>query len=409
MKSIQKGFNLFMHKSSRSYTSTSRSVVIVAGKRTPIGSLMGSLSSVKAPSLSAITIRSALKQSRLNPEEIDEVILGNVLSAGIGQAPARQAAIKAGLPVSTVCTTINKVCASGMKSMTLGAQSILLGNSNAVLTGGFESMSLVPHLSYNRKGMLYGNGLLLDSIFHDGLLDPYDNIPMGSCSEKTVRDYSISRQAQDDYTELTYKRASEADFSTEITSVDLEEKGKVLSVTEDEEIKRFRPEKFRSLKPVFDKDGTITAANASKINDGACSLILMDEELAKSRGIKALARVKGFADSEVSPIDFSISPSSSIQRLLKEQSLTVGDISAWEINEAFACVALANMKILGLKEDKVNLHGGAVALGHPIGMSGARIVLSLMNVLRRTRGGLGIAAICNGGGGSTAVLIENLV
>lgn len=409
MNSFKRTLNLLTHKSLKSYSSSTRSVVIVAGKRTPIGSLMGSLSTVKAPSLSAITIRAALKESRLNAEEIDEVILGNVLSAGIGQAPARQAAVKAGLPVSTVCTTINKVCASGLKSMTLGAQSIQLGHSNTVLAGGFESMSLVPHLSYNRKGMLYGNGLLLDSIFHDGLLDPYDNIPMGSCSEKTVKDYKISRQAQDDYTELTYKRASQADFANEITSVDLEEKGKVQSVTADEEISRFRPEKFRSLKPVFDKDGTITAANASKINDGACSLILMDEELAKSRGVKALARIKGFADSEVAPIDFSISPSAAVQRLLKEQSLTVGDISAWEINEAFACVALANMKILGLKEEKVNLHGGAVALGHPIGMSGARIVLSLMSVLRKNRGGLGIAAICNGGGGSTAVLIENLI
>jgi acetyl-CoA C-acetyltransferase len=388
-----------------------KSVVIVAAKRTPIGSLMGTLSNVKATSLGACAIKGALEESKLKAEEIDQVILGNVISAGIGQAPARQAAIKAGLTHNTICTTINKVCASGMKSVTLGAQSIALGQSQIVVAGGFESMSLTPHYIYYRKGIPYGSGNIVDGIYNDGLLDAYDFTPMGLCAEKTVKDYSISRLAQDDYCELSYKRVKEADFSNEISVVEIENpKTKKLEVIDkDEEPGKFIPEKFRSLKPVFDKNGSITAANSSKINDGGCAIFLADEEFAKSRGLNILARIKAYEDAEIAPVDFSTAPSTGITKLLKNNGLKINDICAFEINEAFASVVLANMKILGINESKVNLNGGAVALGHPIGMSGARIILSLMTVLQKTQGKLGIASICNGGGGSTSILLENMI
>lgn len=387
-----------------------KNVVIVAAKRTAIGSLMGSLSAVKATSLGAAAIQGAMKQATLNQDEVDEAIFGNVLSAGQGQAPARQAVIKSGLGKHTVCTTINKVCASGIKSISLGAQSIALGKSKVVLTGGFESMSFAPHLVYARKPMIYGNGILLDSIYHDGLLDAYDNVAMGVCAEKTAKDYSISREEQDNYCELSYSRAQKADFSQEITSVDIEDPKtkKLVLITKDDEPGKFLPNKFRGLKPAFDKNGTITAANASKINDGAACIILAEEEYAKSRGLNILARIKGYEDAEIAPVDFSIAPSSGITKLLKNNNLKTSDISAFEINEAFSSVALANMKILGLNSDKVNINGGAVALGHPIGASGARIVVTLLSVLNQNKGKLGIASICNGGGGSTSLLIENL-
>lgn len=393
-----------------------KSTVIVAAKRTPIGSLLGSLSSVKASSLGACTIKAVLDQSKLTSNDIDQVILGNVVSSGIGQAPARQAAIKAGLSHNTICTTINKVCASGMKSVTLGAQSIALGQSKAIIAGGFESMSLTPHYVYHRKGIPYGNGFLLDGIYHDGLLDAFDNVPMGVCAEKTVKDYSISRQSQDDYCELSYSRTKKVineknNFNNEICNVEIEnpKTKKLQIVSEDEEPNKFLQDKFRNLRPVFDKTGTITAANASKINDGACSMLIVEEEYAKSKNLQILARIKAYEDAEISPVDFSIAPASGILKLLKNNNLKVNDISAFEINEAFSSVVLANMNILGVDVNKVNLHGGAVALGHPIGMSGARIILSLMSVLQKNKGGLGIASICNGGGGSTSILIENMI
>lgn len=387
-----------------------KKIVIVSGKRTPIGTLMSSLADVHGPSLGAIAIKAALKQSTLKAEEIDEVIMGNVVSSGSGQAPARQAALKAGLPESTVCTTINKVCASGMKSITLGYQSIILGNSNVVVAGGFESMSNTPHYLYLRKQIPYGNSVAVDGIFHDGLMDPFDKIPMGLCAEKTVRDYKITREDNDKYCHLSYKRAKEANFSEEITPVDIEnpKTKKIVSITVDEEPSKYNADKISTLKPAFEKDGTITAANSSKLNDGGCALILMEEEAAKKRGIKPLGRILAYQDAEIKPIDFSKCPSTGITKLLTKQGLKITDIDAFEINEAFASVVLANMKILGIDEKKTNLHGGAVALGHPIGMSGARIVVSLLNVLNEKKGKLGIASICNGGGGSTSILVENL-
>lgn len=387
-----------------------KSVVIVAAKRTPIGSLLGSLSAVKASSLGAVAVRAAVAQAKISPEEVDEVIFGNVVSSGIGQAPARQACIKGGLPINTVCTTVNKVCSSGMKSVTLGAQSIALGHSKVVMAGGFESMSNIPHYAYLRRPVTYGNSGLTDGISHDGLLDAFDGVPMGVCAEKTVKDYSLTRQAQDDYCQLSYKRVKEADFSQEIAPVEIEnpKTKKLESISVDEEPGKFLPDKFRNLKPAFDKNGSITAANASKINDGGCAILLVDEEYAKSRGLTILARIKGYQDSEIAPVDFSIAPGAGITKLLKNHNLTTSDISAFEINEAFSSVVLANMKILGINEQKVNLHGGAVALGHPIGMSGARIILSLISVLHKNKGKLGVASICNGGGGSTSILIENL-
>lgn len=387
-----------------------KSIVIVSAKRTPIGSLLGSLSSVKATSLGAVSLKAALEESKLKPEEIEQVILGNVVSSGIGQAPARQVSIKSGLPYSTICTTINKVCASGLKSVTLGAQSIALGQSKVVVAGGFESMSMIPHYLYMRKGIAYGNGGVIDGIFNDGLLDPYDNVPMGVCAEKTVKDYKISREEQDDYCELSYKRSKEADFTKEIIGVELEnpKTKKIEVVKQDEEPQKFQPDKIRKLKPAFvSEGGSITAANSSKINDGACSLILVEEEYARSRGLNVLCRIKSYQDAEIQPVDFSISPATGINKLLKSNGLTVKDIRSFEINEAFSSVVLANMKILGIDIGKVNTRGGAVSLGHPIGMSGARILLSLIYSLEKT-GGLGVASICNGGGGSTSILIERV-
>lgn len=387
-----------------------KNVVIVAGKRTPIGSLMGSLSDVHASSLGAIAIKGAMKQAKLSSDEIDEVIMGNVVSAGIGQAPARQAAIKAGLSVNTVCTTVNKVCSSGMKSVTLGSQSISLGVSKIVVTGGFESMSNIPHYASLRKGTTYGNSPLIDGILCDGLMDPYDKVPMGVCAEKTVKEFSISREEQDNFCKLSYDRARKAKFTDEIEPVEIQnpKTKQLVSITEDDEPKKYMPDKISSLKPAFEKDGTITAANASKVNDGGCALILMEEELAKSKNLQPLARIIGYQDAEISPVDFGKCPSVGIMKLLKKHQLDVSNISAFEINEAFAAVALANAKILGIKLDNLNINGGAVALGHPIGMSGARIILALIKSLTEKKGKLGIASICNGGGGSTTILIENL-
>ena len=387
-----------------------KKVVIVAAKRTPIGCFNGALSEVHASSLGAIAIKGALKESKLNPEEIDEVIMGNVVSAGVGQAPARQAAIKAGLSKNTVCTTVNKVCSSGMKSITMGAQSIALGDSEIVVAGGFENMSLIPHYMSLRKPVLFGEGRAADGIQYDGLTDYFAKVPMGVCAEKTVKDYKITREEQDEYCHLSYTRARDTDFSGEIEPVEIENPRtkKLVTISHDEEPKKYMPEKIEKLRPAFDKEGSITAGNASKINDGGCALILMEESLAKSKGIKPLARIMSYQDAEIEAVDFSVAPASGVTKLLKKNGLKVDDIDVFEFNEAFSSVALANMKILGLNQEKVNLHGGAVALGHPIGMSGARVVLSLLIFLNEKNGTYGVASICNGGGGSTSILIENL-
>jgi len=391
-----------------------RNVVIVNAKRTPIGSFNGKLSQFHPALLGAAAIDSAIFTSKIQKEDVEEVIMGNVISAGMGQAPARQAAIRAGLKKTTVCTTVNKVCSSGMKAVMFGAQKIMLGERDVVVAGGFESMSLVPHYIFMRKGHPYGHAQMVDGVLFDGLTDSFNGRHMGECAEKTGKELKISRQQMDDYAILSYERSLAAAksglFQKEMVHLSREiKKGVTEEIKEDEEPLKFMKDKIPTLKPVFDKEGGITAANASKLNDGACAIVLMSEDLAKSKGLTPIARIRGFTDAEVEPVDFSIAPTSAIQRLLKRNNCKIEDISHFEFNEAFSSVALANMKLLGLNQDKVNLHGGAVSLGHPIGMSGARIILSLINVMQNNNGKLGIAAICNGGGGSSSILIERLV
>jgi acetyl-CoA C-acetyltransferase len=391
----------------------SENIVIVNGKRTPIGSFMGKLSNIHGSLLGSAAIQGSLQAAKINPEEVDEVILGNVISAGLGQAPARQAAIKAGLKPTTVCTTINKVCSSGMKSVDFAYQSILTGNSKIVVAGGFESMSLVPHYLYMRKALPFGEASLIDGVMYDGLTDSFKKYLMGHCAEKTNRDLKITRQEQDEYCFSSYERSIEANkkglFKKEIVEIISEgKKGQKETISEDEEYQRYLKDKIPTLKPVFDKDGSVTAANASKNADGGCAMIVMSEKHAKERGLTPIARIRGFADAEIESVDFSIAPTSVINKLLKKVNLKLNDIDYFEINEAFSSTPLANMKLLGIKHDKMNVHGGAVSLGHPIGASGARIMLSLINVLQSNNGKLGIAAICNGGGGASAVCLEKI-
>lgn len=395
------------------FSSISSNIVIVNGKRTPIGSFMGKLSSIHATSLGGYAIQGAISSSNINKEDVDELIMGNVISAGLGQAPARQAAIKGGLPNSVTCTTINKVCSSGMKAVHYAAQSIQTGNSKIVIAGGFESMSNVPHYLYTRRPTVWGEVALKDGIIRDGLFDSFNEILMGSCAEKTNRDYKLTRKEQDDWAMQSYERAIAANkaghFLKELVEIKIDlGKGKHELMTEDEECQKYLKDKIPTLKPVFEKDGSITAANASKNADGACAMVLMTEEEAKARGLTPIAKIRGFADAELAPIDFSIAPSSAVHLLLKKTGLKIEDIDHFEFNEAFAGTILANQQILKIKSDKVNLHGGAVSLGHPIGMSGARIILSLINVLRTNNGKIGIAAICNGGGGASSICIERL-
>ncbi|CAK93742.1 unnamed protein product (macronuclear) [Paramecium tetraurelia] len=386
-----------------------KAAYIVSAARTPIGCFLGKLSKVKATELGATAIKGALSQVSIPQDAIDEAILGNVCSAGIGQAPARQAVIKAGLPSSTPCTTINKVCSSGMKSVTFGSQSIQLGQSNIVITGGFESMSNIPHYINARQPLKYGDGKLLDGLATDGLSDAYSNVAMGVCAEKTVNDLKLTRQLQDDYTITSYERALESiktgRWAHEITPVQVS-KNEV--VTEDEEVKRYQKEKIPILNPVFAKNGSVTAANSSKINDGACAIILASEEALKKYNLTPLARIVSYADAELDPMDFCIAPTKSSAKALQRAGLKLTNIDYHEINEAFAATVLANMKLLDLPLDRINVNGGAVALGHPIGMSGARIILSLLTVLKQNQGKYGLAGICNGGGGATSIIIENL-
>ncbi len=392
----------------------SESIVIVNGKRTPIGSFLGKLSSFHASDLGAAAIQGALLSSKVSNEEVDEVIMGNVISAGLGQAPARQAAIKAGLPSSVCCTTINKVCSSGLKSIHFAMQSIQTGNSKIVVAGGFESMSLVPHYLYIRKPYPWGEATMVDGIQFDGLTDSFNRSLMGNCAEKTNKELNITRQEQDEYCISSYEKAITANkqglLAKEIVPLILQDQKKKQEITigEDEECQRFLKDKIPTLKPVFEKNGTITAANASKNADGGCALVLMSEKLALEKGLKPIARVIGFADSEINPIDFSIAPASAVQKLSIKTGIDLKNIDCFEFNEAFSSVALANIKLLGLDKEKVNIHGGAVALGHPIGMSGARIVLSLVNALQVRNGKYGIASICNGGGGSSSICIEKI-
>ncbi|MCC6721823.1 MAG: acetyl-CoA C-acyltransferase [Bacteroidia bacterium] len=391
-----------------------KEVYIVSAVRTPMGSFMGSLSTVSAPKLGAAAIKGAINKIGLSPNEIDEVIMGCVLQAGLGQAPARQAAIFAGLPEKVVCTTVNKVCASGMKSVAFAAQSIMLGNADVVIAGGMENMSMVPHyLIGSRNGTKYGNINMIDGLQFDGLVNVYDQQIMGSCAELCADKYEITRQMQDDFAIESYKRSASAwqnkKFDAEIVPVEIpQRKGEPIIFAEDEEYKNVKFDKIPSLPTVFKKDGTVTAANASTMNDGAAALILMSKEKMVQLNLKPLAKISGFADAEQAPEWFTTSPSLALPKAAEKAGLNISDIDFFEFNEAFSVVGLANNKILGLSADKVNVNGGAVSLGHPLGCSGARIIVTLINVLKQNNAKYGAAAICNGGGGASAIVIENL-
>jgi len=390
-----------------------KEVVIVAATRTPIGSFGGSLSSLSATQLGAIVIKAAIEQSGLKPEHIQEVFLGNVMSANIGQAPATQAAIFGGLPYLPA-TTVNKVCASGMKAIALAAQSIALGQNDIVLAGGMESMSNVPYyLDKARNGYRLGNGQIIDGLVKDGLWDVYNDYHMGSAAELCATDCNISREEQDAYAIESYKRAQQAQkdgkFKDEITPVELKDKkGDITLFADDEEPNAVKFDKIPSLKPVFKKDGTVTAANASTLNDGAAALILMSSEKAKELGITPLAKIISFADAQQAPEWFTTAPSKAIPLALHRAGLAADKIDYFEINEAFSVVSIANNQLLKLDPTKVNVNGGAVSLGHPLGASGARIIVTLLSVLHQNKGKYGAAGICNGGGGASAMVIENL-
>lgn len=388
-----------------------KKIVIVSAVRTPIGSFMGSLSTVSAPRLGAAAIKGALDKIQLDANLVDEVFMGNVIQAGVGQAPARQAAIYAGLPNSVACTTVNKVCASGMKSVMLGAQAIQCGDAEIVVAGGMENMSLIPHYMHLRNGHKFGPATMVDGMQKDGLTDAYDNNVMGVCADLCASEYKITREEQDDFAIQSYERSAKAwedgKFNNEIVPVAVpQRKGDPIIVTKDEEYSNVLLNKIPSLNAVFTKDGTVTAANASKINDGAAALVLMSEEKALSLGLKPLAYIKSYADAAQEPKWFTTSPSKAIPKALKKAGLTINDVDYFEFNEAFSVVGLVNAKILGLDDSKVNVNGGAVSLGHPLGCSGARIIVTLLNVLDQNNGKIGAAAICNGGGGASAIVVE---
>ncbi|MFM1852954.1 MAG: hypothetical protein RL164_272 [Bacteroidota bacterium] len=391
----------------------SKTVYIVSAVRTPIGSFLGGLSSVPATQLGATAIKGALEKASLDPSLVNEVFMGNVLQAGVGQAPARQAALGAGLPNSVPCTTVNKVCASGMKAIMLGAQSILAGDNHIVVAGGMENMSQTPHYIDGRNGTKFGNITMLDGITKDGLLDVYSKVPMGNCAELCATKYEITREQQDEFAINSYKRAAAAwqagRFNDEVVGVSVpQRKGDPIVVTEDEEYKNVFLDKIPGLRPAFDKDGTITAANASTLNDGASALILASEEAVAKYGLKPLAKIVSYADAAQEPEWFTTAPSLAVPKALEKANLSIANIDYWELNQAFSVVGLANMKILGLAPAKVDVNGGAVALGHPLGNSGSRVIVTLLHVLKQNNAKLGAAAICNGGGGASAMIIESL-
>lgn len=390
-----------------------KDVYIIAAVRTPIGAFMGGLSTISATELGSIAIKGAIEKSNLLINLIDEVFMGNVLQAGLGQAPARQAALGAGLGQNVPCTTINKVCASGMKAIMLGAQTILAGDNHIVVAGGMENMSQTPHYLDARNGTKFGNISMLDGISKDGLLDAYSKVPMGNCAEICAKEHNISREDQDNFAITSYQRASAAwingKFNDEIVAVSVpQRKGDPIVIKEDEEYKNVFLDKIPGLRPAFDKDGTITAANASTINDGASALILASKEAVDKYGLKPLAKIVSFADAAQAPEWFTTAPSLAIQKALEKAILKISDVDFWELNQAFSVVGIANTKILGLESSKVDVNGGAVALGHPLGNSGSRIVVTLINVLKQNAGKLGGAGICNGGGGASAIIIENI-
>ncbi len=389
----------------------SKNVVIVSAARTPIGSFMGGLSSLTAAQLGTIAIKGALQKINLKPGLVQEVLMGNVVQAGVGQAPARQAALGAGIPDTVPCTTVNKVCASGMKTVIQAAQAIKAGDADIIVAGGMESMSNIPHYTHLRKGHKFGPMTMEDGMQKDGLVDAYDKNAMGVCADLCAVEYKFSREEQDAFAIQSYKRSAnawkEGKFSNEVVPVEVpQRKGDPLIISEDEEFKNVIIEKIPSLRPAFSKEGTVTAANASTINDGAGAVVLMSEDKAKELGLKPLAYIKSYADAAQEPKWFTTAPAKALPLAIKKAGINQDEIDFFEFNEAFSVVGLANMKILGISDEKVNVNGGAVSLGHPLGCSGVRIIITLLNVLEQNNAKIGAAAICNGGGGASAMIIE---
>lgn len=388
-------------------------VVIVSAARTPIGSFMGSLSSLTATQLGSAAIKGALNKINLDPSAVQEVYMGNVVQAGVGQAPARQAALGAGIPDTVPATTVNKVCASGMKAVMQAAQAIALGDADVVVAGGMESMSNIPHYVHMRSGTKFGPATLIDGMQKDGLVDAYDHNAMGTCADLCATEYNFSREDQDAFAIKSYERSAKAwaegKFKNEVVSVEVpQRRGESVVVSEDEEFKNVKMDKIASLRPAFSKDGTVTAANASTINDGAGAMILMSEVKAKELGLTPLAFIKSYADAAQEPKWFTTAPAKALPKAIAKAGIDIKDVDYFEFNEAFAVVGLANMKILGLNDSNVNVNGGAVSLGHPLGCSGVRILITLLNVLKQNDAKIGAAAICNGGGGASAMVIERI-
>ena len=389
----------------------SKNVVIVSAARTPIGSFLGKLSSIDATTLGSIAIKGALDKINLSPDKVQEVLMGNVVQAALGQAPARQAALKAGIPNTVPCTTVNKVCASGMKTIMQAAQAIKAGDADIIVAGGMESMSQIPHYTHLRKGVKFGPSQLIDGLQLDGLTDAYDKQAMGVCADKCAVDHQISREEQDQFAIESYTRSKIAweagKFNDEIVPVEVpQRKGDPIIVDIDEEFNNVKLEKIPSLRAVFTKEGTVTAANASTINDGAAAVVVMSEEKANELNLKPIAYIKSYADAALDPNKFTTAPAKALPIALDKAGLSSDEIDYFEFNEAFSVVGLANAKLLGLPKDKINVNGGAVSLGHPLGCSGARIVVTLLNVLKQNNAKKGAAAICNGGGGASAIVLE---
>ena len=390
-----------------------KEVVIVSVARTPIGSFLGSLTNISATKLGAIAIKGALNKIKLDPKLVDEVFMGNVVSAGLGQAPARQAALFAGIPDTVPCTTINKVCASGMKSIMFAAQAIKTGDAEIVIAGGMENMSSIPHYMEGRKNVKLGNITITDGLLIDGLTDVYDKQHMGTCGDLCATEYGFTREDQDNFAIDSYKKSANAwangNFNDEIVPVEIpQRKGDPIIFSEDEEYKNVILEKIPSLRPVFSKEGTVTAANASTLNDGAAALVLMSAEKAKELNLKPIAKIRGYADAAHEPKWFTTAPAKALPKALAKAGITQNEVDYFELNEAFSVVGLANIKILGLNPETVNINGGAFSLGQPLGMSGARIVIALTSILKQKNAKFGAAGICNGGGGASAIVIERM-
>jgi len=391
----------------------SREIVIVSAVRTPIGSFMGSLSTIPAPKLGAAAIKSAIDRIDLDVNSIDEVFMGNVVQAGVGQAPAKQAALFAGLPDTIPCTTINKVCASGMKAISFAAQAIKCGDAEIVVAGGMENMSMIPHYLYGRNGQKFGNINIEDGMLKDGLTNVYDGKHMGTCGDVCATEHNFSREDQDIFAMESYKRSAnawaEGKFNEEIIPVEVpQRKGDPIIIKEDEEYKNVKMEKIPNLRPVFSKEGTVTAANASTLNDGAAALVLMSREKAEELDLKILAVINSYADASNAPEWFTTAPAKALPKAFEKANISVNDVDYFELNEAFSVVGLANIKLLNLNPEKVNVNGGAVSLGHPLGCSGARIIVTLINVLKQNNAKIGAAGICNGGGGASAMVISRI-